>query len=102
MDQLLTYHPFQVLLLAIIWPLIILKAGVRHLSKSVALHCARSSDLVRCNSIHPAFTKTDILNGLINLDPSADIERISKTNTYQKTGTTNRCKPYAGSFLASR
>ena len=34
----------------------------------------RSSDLVRCNSIHPAFTKTDILNDLINRDPSADIE----------------------------
>ena len=26
------------------------KAAVRHLTKSVALHCARTTDLVRCNS----------------------------------------------------
>ena len=37
------------------------KAGVRHLSKSVALHCARTTDLVRCNSIHPVFAKTEMM-----------------------------------------
>ncbi len=33
------------------------KAAVRHLSKSVALHCAKTTNLVRCNSIHPVFCK---------------------------------------------
>ena len=38
------------------------KAAVRHLTKSVALHCARQSYNIRCNSIHPAFVDTPILN----------------------------------------
>ncbi len=37
------------------------KAGVRHLSKSVALHCARKKNGIRCNSVHPTFVKTPIL-----------------------------------------
>lgn len=40
------------------------KAGVRHLSKSVALHCARSGNNVRCNSVHPVFVDTPILDGM--------------------------------------
>ena len=77
------------------------KAGVRHLSKSVALHCARSSDLVRCNSIHPAFTKTDILNDLINLDPSADIEgKLVRQIPIKRLGQPIDVA-YAALFLAS-
>ena len=38
------------------------KAGVRHLSKSVALHCARKGYNIRCNSVHPAFIDTPILD----------------------------------------
>ncbi len=37
------------------------KAAVMHLTKSVALHCARSGEGVRCNSLHPAFIDTPIL-----------------------------------------
>ena len=40
------------------------KAGVRHLSKSVALHCARKGLAIRCNSIHPTFVDTPILDDL--------------------------------------
>lgn len=40
------------------------KAAVRHLSKSVALHCANAGNGVRCNSVHPAFIDTPILDGL--------------------------------------
>lgn len=40
------------------------KAAVRHLSKSVALHCARRRNNVRCNSIHPAFIDTPMLDGM--------------------------------------
>ncbi|MCG2841903.1 glucose 1-dehydrogenase [Sandaracinobacter sp. RS1-74] len=38
------------------------KAGVRHLTKSVALHCASSRDSITCNSIHPTFMDTPILD----------------------------------------
>jgi NAD(P)-dependent dehydrogenase (short-subunit alcohol dehydrogenase family) len=38
------------------------KAGVRHLSKSVALHCARRGYAITCNSVHPAFIDTPILD----------------------------------------
>lgn len=38
------------------------KAAVRHLSKSVALHCCRKGYPVRCNSVHPAFVDTPILD----------------------------------------
>ena len=41
------------------------KAAVRHLTKSVALHCARQKNNVRCNSVHPAFVDTPILDNLI-------------------------------------
>ena len=40
------------------------KAGVWMLSKSVALHGARMKPQVRCNSVHPTFIKTPILDGL--------------------------------------
>jgi NAD(P)-dependent dehydrogenase (short-subunit alcohol dehydrogenase family) len=40
------------------------KAAVRHLSKSVALHCARARNNIRSNSVHPAFVDTPILDGM--------------------------------------
>lgn len=41
------------------------KAAVWLLSKSVALHCARKGWDIRCNSVHPTFIKTPILNDLV-------------------------------------
>lgn len=41
------------------------KAAVWLLSKSIALHCARQGWDIRCNSIHPTFIKTPILNDLV-------------------------------------
>ena len=38
------------------------KGGVRLLSKSVALHCAKSGYNIRCNSVHPTFIDTPILD----------------------------------------
>jgi len=38
------------------------KAAVRHLTKSVALHCCREGLDIRCNSVHPTFVDTPILN----------------------------------------
>jgi NAD(P)-dependent dehydrogenase (short-subunit alcohol dehydrogenase family) len=40
------------------------KAAVRHLSKSVALHCARAGNNIRSNSVHPVFVDTPILDGM--------------------------------------
>ena len=39
------------------------KAAVRHLGKSVALHCARSGYNVTCNSLLPTFIDTPLLDG---------------------------------------
>ena len=38
------------------------KGGVRLLSKSVALHCAKAGYNIRCNSVHPTFIDTPILD----------------------------------------
>ncbi|MEM1105181.1 MAG: SDR family oxidoreductase [Pseudomonadota bacterium] len=40
------------------------KAAVRHLSKSIALHCAKTGGEIRCNSVHPVFINTPILDGV--------------------------------------
>ena len=40
------------------------KAAVRHLSKSVALHLAKTGGQIRCNSVHPTFIDTPILDGV--------------------------------------
>jgi 3(or 17)beta-hydroxysteroid dehydrogenase len=41
------------------------KAAVRQLTKSVALHCARRKDGIRCNSIHPSFIATPMVEAMI-------------------------------------
>jgi len=40
------------------------KAAVRHMSKSIALHGARNGGDIRCNSVHPTFIDTPILDGV--------------------------------------
>lgn len=39
------------------------KAAVWMLSKSIALHCAKKGMNIRCNSVHPTFVDTPILDG---------------------------------------
>ena len=48
------------------------KAAVWMLTKSVALHCAKHGSDIRCNSIHPAFIRTPLLNDIIR-DQSEDV-----------------------------
>jgi len=38
------------------------KAAVRSMSKSIALHCARHKYNIRCNSVHPTFIDTPLLD----------------------------------------
>jgi NAD(P)-dependent dehydrogenase (short-subunit alcohol dehydrogenase family) len=52
------------------------KAGVRHLSKSVALYCARKNYGIRSNSVHPVFIATPILDTLVG--------RYGKDEAYAK------------------
>ncbi len=52
------------------------KAGVRHLSKSVALYCARKHYGIRSNSVHPVFIATPILDPLV--------ARFGKEDAYAK------------------
>lgn len=49
------------------------KGAVRLLTKSVALHCARKNYNITCNSVHPAFIMTPMVEGLIarGKDPAA-------------------------------
>ncbi len=56
------------------------KGGVRLLSKSVALHCARRGDNIRCNSVHPTFVDTPMLEGLLpaGRDRQGFAERLSR------------------------
>lgn len=41
------------------------KGGVRLLTKSVALHCARKGTGVRCNSVHPTFVQTPMVDEFV-------------------------------------
>ncbi len=43
------------------------KSGVWMMSKSIALHCAKSGYDIRSNSVHPVFTRTPIVDPLIQL-----------------------------------
>jgi len=54
------------------------KAAVRHLTKSVALHCAKQNYGIRCNSVHPAFVRTPILDPLV--------DRFGAEDAYAKLG----------------
>lgn len=55
------------------------KAAVRHLSKSVALHCAHEKNNVRCNSVHPAFIDTPILDELgLGKDREHMLEKLAR------------------------
>jgi NAD(P)-dependent dehydrogenase (short-subunit alcohol dehydrogenase family) len=48
------------------------KAGVRMISKSIALHCARSGYQITCNSIHPVFIRTDIIKPMTMMTGSEE------------------------------
>ena len=53
------------------------KGGVRLLTKSVALHCAREGYGIRCNSVHPAFVETPMVESLVAASPDVDRARQS-------------------------
>lgn len=48
------------------------KAGVAMMSKTIAIHCARSGYDITCNSVHPVFTRTPILEPMIAMKGSRE------------------------------
>ena len=57
------------------------KASVWMLSKSIALHCAKNNMQIRCNSVHPTFVDTPILDGTArhhNLDKAVLLEKLAR------------------------
>ena len=53
------------------------KGGVRLLTKSVALHCARKGYNIRCNSVHPSFADTPMLQAMV--DSARNPEKLASS-----------------------
>lgn len=57
------------------------KAAVWMLTKSIALHCAKNNMQIRCNSVHPTFVDTPILDGTArhhNMDKDVLLGKLAK------------------------
>lgn len=77
------------------------KAAVTHLSKSVALHCARVGNNIRCNSVHPAFIDTPILDGMAaGQDRAAALQKLARQIPLGRVGQPNDVA-YAVLYLVS-
>lgn len=77
------------------------KSGCRHLSKSVALYCAKKRYNVRCNSIHPAFIDTPLLDPIKQAFPEGmAIEKLARQIPMNIIGDTDDVA-YAVVYLAS-
>ncbi|MCE9673109.1 glucose 1-dehydrogenase [Myxococcus stipitatus] len=53
------------------------KGAVRMFTKSVALHCAAKGYGIRCNSIHPTFVDTPMVQALVNSSDRPDKARAN-------------------------
>lgn len=77
------------------------KAAVRHLSKSVALHCAKAGNNIRCNSVHPVFIDTPILDGMVgNADRGSVLQKLGRQVPLGRVGQPDDVA-YAVLYLAS-
>jgi len=77
------------------------KAGVRHLTKSVALHCARQGYNIRCNSVHPAFIDTAMLDDILRRGSREEgLERLARQVPLGRVGDTEDIA-WAVVYLAS-
>ena len=75
------------------------KAGVVGLTKSVAVHCANEGFNIRCNSIHPGATLTNILKTAIEQAPEVE-DACNKMSPLNRMGTVEEVAAMAV-FLAS-
>lgn len=68
------------------------KAAVWMLSKSVALYCAKRGWDVRCNSVHPTFVDTPILDGIAtnaNIDKDVVMGKLARQIPLGRVGEPN-------------
>ncbi|MGB7418525.1 MAG: SDR family oxidoreductase [Erythrobacter sp.] len=68
------------------------KAAVWMLSKSIALHCAKKQMQIRCNSVHPTFVDTPILDGTAlnhNLAKDVLMEKLARQIPLRFVGEPN-------------
>jgi len=68
------------------------KAAVWMLSKSIALHCAKKGMQIRCNSVHPTFVDTPILDGTARahaLDKAVLMEKLARQIPLKFVGEPN-------------
>jgi 3(or 17)beta-hydroxysteroid dehydrogenase len=65
------------------------KGGVRLLTKSVALHCAHRRNGVRCNSIHPVYTDTPMVEQMLadSRQPEKMLEAMKSMIPLGRLGT---------------
>ncbi len=68
------------------------KAAVWMLSKSIALHCAKKNMQIRCNSVHPTFVDTPILDGTAKhsgLDKDVLMDKLARQIPLKFVGEPN-------------
>lgn len=68
------------------------KAAVWMMSKSIALHCAKNNMQIRCNSVHPTFVDTPILDGTAkhhNLDKQVLMDKLARQIPLKFVGEPN-------------
>lgn len=68
------------------------KASVWMLSKSIALHCAKKNMQIRCNSVHPTFVDTPILDGTARahqLDKQVLMDKLARQIPLRFVGEPN-------------
>ena len=77
------------------------KAAVASLAKSVAIDCARQKIDVRCNSIHPAFIRTGIVEPFFQqLGEEEAVRKLTRGNPMRRLGEVDDVA-YAVLYLAS-
>jgi NAD(P)-dependent dehydrogenase (short-subunit alcohol dehydrogenase family) len=77
------------------------KAAVASLSKSIAIDCARQQIDVRCNSIHPAFIRTGIVESFFQeLGEEEATKKLTRGNPMRRLGDVDDVA-YAVLYLAS-
>jgi NAD(P)-dependent dehydrogenase (short-subunit alcohol dehydrogenase family) len=78
------------------------KGGVRLLTKSAALHCAKAGYKIRVNSVHPGYIRTPMVEGYVaaQADPEAASVAIAAAHPLGHIGEPNDIA-YGVLYLAS-
>jgi 3(or 17)beta-hydroxysteroid dehydrogenase len=74
------------------------KGSVRLLTKSVALHCARKGYGIRCNSVHPSYTDTPMVDGMVEQHRAPDRYRTALESA-SPMGRLGQAEDIAGAIL---